>query len=119
VGGEGINEAVQELRDSLAGELRSFGIVATFVERAPALPSAELRVVQWDMGDRWKRYWMLKDGEGFIVVTVRVTSANGRPGYYGVARGHVEGGAFGGSYLNSASAAGESIAKAIATGVVQ
>ncbi len=60
-----------------------------------------------------------KDGEGNIVVTVRVTSAEGHPGYYGVARGYVKGGFFGGSYLNSASAAGESIAKAIATGVVQ
>lgn len=119
VGGEGINEAVQELRDSLAGELRSFGIVATFVDRAPAPPSAELRVIQWDMGDRWKRYCWLKEGEGSIVVTVRVTSAEARPGYYGVARGHVDAGFFGGSYLNSASAAGESIAKAIATGVVQ
>jgi hypothetical protein len=118
-GGEGISEAVQELRESLAGELRSFGIVATFVNREPARPSAELRVIQWDMGDRWERYWMLKEGQGHIVVTVRVTSADGRPGYYGVVRGYVDGGAWGGSYLNSASAAGESIAKAIATGVEQ
>ena len=119
VGGEGITEAVQELRESLVGELRSFGIVATLVDGEPARPSAELRIVQWEMGDRWKRYWMLKEGQGHIVVSVRVTSAEGRPGYYGVARGHVDGGFFGGSYLNSASAAGESIAKAIATGVVQ
>jgi ABC-type phosphate/phosphonate transport system substrate-binding protein len=94
VAGEGVNEAAQELRESLANELRSSGIVATFVDREPARPSAELRVVQWDMGDRWKRYCWLKEGQGHIVVTVRVTSADGRPGYYGVARGRVDGGFF-------------------------
>jgi len=117
--GEGIHEAVQELRESLTAELRSFGIVSTFVDQAPSRPSAELRVTQWDMGDRWERYCLLKAGQGYIVVTVRVTLEGDRPGYYGVARGHVDGGSFGGSYLNSASAAGESIAKAIATGIVQ
>ena len=118
-GGEGIHEAAQELRESLNAELRSFGIVTTFVDQAPSRPSAELRVTQWDMGDRWKRYCFLKEGQGHIVVTVRVTLEDERPGYYGVARGYVDGGSFGGSYLNSAAAAGESIAKAIATGIVQ
>lgn len=117
--GEGINEAAWELRESLDKELRSFGVAPVFVATATARPSAELRVVQWSMGDRWKRYAYSKDGEGYIVVTVRVTLPNDRPGYYGVARGHVDGGFFGGSYLNSASAAGESIAKTIATGIAQ
>ena len=116
---EGIPEAVQELRESLVDELRSFGIVATFVDREPARPSAELRIVEWETGDRWKRYRSMKEGQGHIVVIVRVTSADGRPGYYGVVRGHVDGGFYGGSDLNSASAAGESIARAIATGIVQ
>ena len=122
VAGEGIDEGASELRDSLADELRSRGIVARFVERPDGLVgtnAAELRVVQWSMGSRWERYWMKKEGEGYIVVIVRTTSPDGHPGYSGVARGYVEGGWYGGSYLNSASAAGDAIAKAIATGTAE
>jgi hypothetical protein len=54
-----------------------------------------------------------------MVVIVKTTSADGQPAYSGVARGYVEGGWYGGSYLNSASAAGTAIAKAIATGTAE
>jgi len=72
--------------------------------------------VQWSMGSRWQRYWMNKEGQGYMLVHVKITSAEGRPGFSGVARGHVDGGAYGGSYLDAAAAAATGIAKAIATG---
>jgi hypothetical protein len=114
--GEGLDAALGEFQKSLVEELQSRGIAAILVDRPMAARTAELRIVQWNMGSRWLRYWMSAAGEGYMDVFVQVTSADGRPGFSGVARGHVNGGWFGGSCLNAASAAAAGIAKTIATG---
>jgi hypothetical protein len=59
---------------------------------------------------------MNKEGQGYMLVHVKITSGEGRPGFSGVARGHVDGGAYGGSFLDAAAAAATGIAEAIATG---
>lgn len=114
--GEGLDEALGEFYLTLASELKSLGIAATMVERPPAASSAELRIIQWNKGSRWLRYWMDAAGEAYMVVMVRIASAEGRPGFSGVVRGHVNGGWFGGHHANAGEYAAAAIVKAIATG---
>lgn len=114
--GEYLPEAVQELKSSLASELASRKITATFLENPDGTPMTELRVVEWDMGSRGLRLLGFGGGEGHILVVVKSPSADGQPGYSGTARGYVKGGFYGGSSLNAASEAGAAIAQAIATG---
>lgn len=115
-GGEGFDEALAVFRKTLVDELKSSGIATTFVGKPTATNGAELRIVQWNPGSRWERYWMNKEGQGYMLVHVKITSGEGRPGFSGVVRGHVDGGAYGGSHLDAAAAAATGIAKAIATG---
>jgi hypothetical protein len=114
--GEYLPEAVQELKASLASELASRKITATFQENPDGTPMTELRVVEWDQGSRGLRWLGFGGGEGHILVVVKSPSADGQPGYSGTARGYVKNGSFGGSSLNAASEAGAAIAQAIATG---
>jgi hypothetical protein len=113
--GEYLPEAVQELKASLASELASRKITATFLENPDGTPLTEVRVVEWDQGSRFAR-WFGFGGEGHILVAVKSPSADGQPGYGGTARGWVKHGWYGGSSLNAASEAGVAIAEAIATG---
>jgi hypothetical protein len=117
--GEGLDEALREFHLTLASELKSLGIAATLVERPLAANSAELRIIQWNKGSRWLRYWMDAAGEAYMVVMVRISPAEGRPGFSGVVRGHVNGGWFGGNHANAGEYAAAAIAKAIATGRVE
>lgn len=114
--GEYLTEAVQELKSSLASELASNGITATFVQAPDGTPMTELNVVEWDEGSRGLRWLGFGGGEGHILVVVKSPSADGQPGYTGTARGYVKSGWFGGSSLNAASEAGLAIAQAIVTG---
>lgn len=117
--GEGLDEALREFQNSLTAELKSRGIAAVFVDRPMAARTAHLQIVQWNKGSRWLRYWMSAAGEGTMDVFVQVSSAEGQPEFSGLARGHVNGGWFGGSCLNAASAAAAGIAEAIATGTAK
>jgi Domain of unknown function (DUF4410) len=114
--GEYLKEAVQELKASLASELSSKGITATFVDAPDGTPMTEVNVVEWDEGSRGLRWLGFGGGEGHILVVVKSPTAGGQPGYSGTARGYVKAGWFGGSSLNAASEAGIAIADAIATG---
>jgi hypothetical protein len=114
--GEYLPEAVAELKASLASELASRKITATFVQAPDGTPMTEVNVVEWDMGSRGLRWLGFGGGEGHILVVVKSPSADGQPGYSGTARGYVKSGWFGGSSLNAASEAGVAIATAIATG---
>ena len=113
--GEYLPEAVAELKASLASELKSRKITATFVEAPDGTPMTEVNIVEWDMGSRGLR-WINIGGEGHMLVVVKSPTADGQPGYSGTARGWVKSGWFGGSSLNAASEAGVAIATAIATG---
>jgi hypothetical protein len=114
--GEGLAEAVAELKASLTSELSSKGITATFVQAPDGTPLTEVTVAEWDPGSRGLRWLGFGGGEGHILVLVKSPTAAGQPGYSGTARGYVKAGWFGGSSLNSASEAGIAIADAIATG---
>jgi ABC-type phosphate/phosphonate transport system substrate-binding protein len=114
--GEGLAEAVAELKASLASELSRKGITATFVQAPDGTPMTEMTVAEWDPGSRGLRWLGFGGGEGHVIVIVKSPTADGQPGYSGTARGYVKSGWFGGSSLNSASEAGAAIADAIATG---
>jgi hypothetical protein len=118
-GDDYLPDALAELKSSMASELASKGITATFMQNPDGTPMTEVSVVEWDQGSRGLRWLGFGGGEGHILVVVKSPSASGQPGYSGTARGWVRGGWFGGSSLNAASEAGIAIANAIATGKVE
>jgi len=118
-GDDYLPDAVAELKASMASELKSRGITATFMQNPDGTPMTEVSVVEWDQGSRGLRWLGFGGGEGHILVVVKSPSATGQPGYSGTARGYVKSGWFGGSALNAASEAGIAIADAIASGKVE
>jgi hypothetical protein len=114
--GEELTDAVAELRTSMASELKSRGIEATFIQAPDGSPVTEVNVVEWDPGSRGLRYLGFGGGEGHILVVVKSPAADGQLGYSGTTRGYIKSGWFGGSSMIAASEAGYAIAKAVATG---
>ncbi|MES1165174.1 MAG: hypothetical protein ABUR63_05420 [Verrucomicrobiota bacterium] len=109
-------EAVQTLQSVLASALAGRGITAKFVPAPTGAPGAHIDVVEWDQGVRALRWLGFGGGQGHIVVMVNSASADGQQGVNGTARGYVRGGFAGGSAYDSASEAGQLIARTIATG---
>ena len=78
--GEGLAEAVAELKASLASELSSKGITTTFVQAPDGTPMTEVTVAEWDPGSRGLRWLGFGGGEGHVIVVVKSPTAAGQPG---------------------------------------